>query len=122
MKRMLVVLIAVSLAGCAWPFHSSTGPSAADAVTYQLAGSNVTGIAAVTIATPTGAQVSQAPAGPTFAKVYDPVAGFSQFNNIAPNITVLGYGCFDVTVLVDAKVLRSQHGCGQPVTVSSAGQ
>jgi hypothetical protein len=120
MKRLLaLVIVAVIGSSCAFPPFSSTSPSSSDSIAYEVAGANVTGIAQIVMATPTGQSTSPAPAGPTFVFVSPVIAGYGQFNDIKPNVTVVGYGCFDTYVIVNAQKTRQAHDCGQPITVSS---
>lgn len=120
MKRLVTVLVSIVLAsGCGILPFGATAPSSSDSIAYEVAGANVTGIAQIVMATPTGQSTSPAPAGPTFVFVSPVIAGYGQFNDIKPNVTVVGYGCFDTYVIVNAQKTRQAHDCGQPITVSS---
>jgi hypothetical protein len=114
----LLVVLAVLTPACAISRWLSPSPSPDDTITYEVApGPNVTGSYTVIMATPTTTTTAVLTATTPF--VSGPIAGYSQFTDTKPSVTVIGYGCFDVYVLANAAKAADKHGCGQPVTVTA---
>lgn len=115
---VFIVLLAIFAPACS--HIPGFGPSAipSDTVTYQVIGTPGTGNALITYSTPT--TVAQVTANLTTAVFQSgAIAGYGQFVDQKPSITVTAYGCVTAQVLVNAEVQADKTGCGQPITVSA---
>jgi hypothetical protein len=113
----LVAALAIAPAACS--HIPGLGPSAvpSDTVTYQVIGTPGTGNALITYATPTS--VVQVTFNINQPFQTGAIAGYGQFVDQKPSITVTAFGCATAQVLVNAKVEAEKTGCGQPVTLSA---
>jgi hypothetical protein len=105
----LVLLVVLTSGACSRVLARLTlGP--ADVVSYEVLGPAPEG--RLTYATP--AAVAQATVPLPWRS--PPLSGFRARR---PSLTVTATGCVTVLVLVNARVIHTASGCGQPVTVSA---
>ena len=126
MNRLLLgALLTVCTAGCSsdplpvapTPVVVQPAATSFDTIAYQVIGSAGVGNGIITYATPTGVvQLVQNLNQPYFS---GPIAGYGEFHAMSPSITVLAYGCVRAQVLINARVVAEQTGCGQPVTLNA---
>ena len=114
MKKILLISSLLALISC-----NLVNPDklvASDTISYQVFGSNISGVAAITYSTPTS--IIQLNNALTVPFQTGAIAGYGQFVNQKPAITVLVYGCATAEILINAKVVVTKTACGQPATVT----
>jgi hypothetical protein len=114
---MIGLLLCGPLTGCDKlnPFNSPTSPS--DTITYTVTGDVGTPTAgSIQYATPNNVAVATNVALPWISPA---LGGYETFADRQPGLTVnLATGCVTASILQNAEVKKSKHGCGTPLVLS----
>lgn len=118
MKKYILLFAIIPFASGCWIPFASNSPSPSDSISYVIIGTSVVGSVLIDYNTPTDGVISQSV---NLTNIFDTgtIAGYSQFINTKPSITItiISTGCVEAQIRKNADIVKDTSKCG-PISFS----